>query len=183
MPNSTGGNKVSILPRQTPQAREDRAAERIAAVASKTKKDYLDKVIAAKSAADTVQSAKRRLQKNIECALEAVYTLLCQFRPDPAGRPEPVLSTAGVNVRSGGISYYDTTKLVRLILGGELNPASLRACVELLRLAEKEDIAPNNFRRFVKKFGGVEVNTKIVHKSAKQPGTGAALLKHPAQSR
>jgi len=31
--------------------------------------------------------------------------------------------------------------------------------------------------------GGVEVNTKIVHKSAKQPGAGATLLKHPAQSR
>lgn len=61
MPNSTDGKKVSISARQPLQAGEDRTAARIAAAVSKTKKDSLDKVMAAKSAADAVQSAKRRL--------------------------------------------------------------------------------------------------------------------------
>lgn len=105
--------------------------------------------------------------KNIDCALETVYELRCQFRPDPADGRKPVSSIAGVGVRSIEISCYDTAELVRLIFGNKLNPASLTTCVELLQPAERENIAPDKLRRFMRKIGGVEVNTKIVHKSAK----------------
>ena len=54
MPDSTDGNKVSILADQTPQTSEDRIAERFAAAVSRTKKDSLVKFMAAKSAADAM---------------------------------------------------------------------------------------------------------------------------------
>ncbi len=123
--------------------------------------------MAAKSAADLVQRAKTRLQINIEYALEAVYKLRCQLRPVPVDGRKPVSSDAGPGRWSAEASGYSITQLVRLILGDKLDPASLKASVELLQLAEGENTAPKNFRRFMRKVSGVDVNTKAVHRSAK----------------
>ncbi len=167
MPNSTDGNNVSILAGQTRQASGDRTAERVAAVVSEARMGLRQKLMAASSAAEAMRSAERLLKTKAEYALEAVYELLCELRPDPAGRPGPVPSNAGVGIWPVGNSEYCITELVRLFFADELKPASLEACVKLLQVAEKENVAPENFRRFMRNVGGIDVNVKFVIKSAK----------------
>ncbi len=53
--------------------------------------------------------------------------------------------------------------------------------MKLLQFAEKESIAPENFRQFMRNVGGTDVNVKFVIKSAKQPGPDATSLKRPAE--
>jgi hypothetical protein len=82
MPNSTEGNKACLLARQTPQASDDRTAEHIAAVASKTEKDSLVKFMAAKSAADAVPAGAPRRWS------------VPRARPQHAGNSAPALGGA-----------------------------------------------------------------------------------------
>ena len=181
MSSSTDGNKVSILAGQTQQASGDRTAERLAAVVSEAKEGFHDKLMAASSAAEAMRSAERLLKTKAEYALEAVYELLCQLRPDPTSGRKPIPSNAGVGIWPVGSSEYYITELVQLFFADKLKPASLEACVKLLQLAEKENIAPENFRRFMRNVGGTDVNVKFVMKPAKQPGPDATSLKRPAE--
>lgn len=183
MPNNTDGNKVSILAGQTPQTSEGRIAERIYSAVSKSKIETQNSLVDAVYAAERVQTAERILRIKFGYALEAVYELRCQLRPNPAGRQNSDPTNAGVGIRSVEKSKYIITDLVRFIIGDKLKPASLDACVDLLQLAEKEGIAPENFRRFMRNIGSIDVSMKIGIKSAKQPRSNAALLKQPANGR
>jgi hypothetical protein len=183
MPNSADGNNASILAGQTQQANEDRIAERIASAVSKTKRGLHNKLMAASSAAEAMRRAEGLLKIKTEYALEAVYELRHQHRLDPAGKPKPVSSNAGAGTWSVANSEYDITELVRLFFADKLKPASLKTCVKLLQLAEKESVAPENFRRFMRNVGGIDVNVKLLIKSAKQPGPDATSLKRPAEGR
>ena len=106
---------------------------------------------------------------------------MCELRPDPASGRKPIPSIDGVGIWPIGNSEYCITELVRLFFADELKPASLKACVKLLQLAEKENVAPENFRRFMRNVGGIDVNVKFVIKSAKQPGSDATSLKRLAE--
>jgi hypothetical protein len=92
-----------------------------------------------------------------------------------------VSSDAGVGRWSAEDSEYSIKHLVQLVLSDMFKPATLQACVKLLQLAEQENIASKDFLRFMRKVGGVDVNTIVVHKLAKQPGAGTILLKRPAK--
>jgi uncharacterized protein with PIN domain len=181
MPNSTDGNNVSTMAGQTHQAGDDRTAERVAAAVSKSKRNLHDGLMAASSAAEAVRSAERRLKIKVEYALEAVYKLRCQLRSVPADGRKSLSSDAGVGRWSAEDFGYSITQLARLTLGDKFKPANLEACVRLLQLAEQENIAPKGFLRFMRKVGGVDVNTKVFHKLAEQPKVGTTWLKRPAK--
>ncbi len=161
MPNSTGGINVSILAGQTRQANKDCTAAHTAPGASNTTASFLDefinKMMAAGTAVETAMWTGDRLNLNVEQALEALYRIICHFRPDPADGRKPVSSDAGVSKPE--VSVHDISKIVQFLSCSGLKPATVQACAELLWLAEQKEIAQHDFRRFLREVGGVAVRT------------------------
>ncbi len=169
MSNSTDGNKGNNLADQTRQANEDCATAHTAPGASNTTANFqdelFDKMRAAGTAIETAIRAGGRSKLNVEQALEALYRIICHFRPDPADGRKPVSSD--VSVGKPEVSVRDIAAIVQLMFCGSFKPATVQACAEVLWLAEQKEIAQHDFHCFLREVGGVAVRTMAADLKAK----------------
>ena len=117
--------------------------------------ELFDKMWAAGAAIETAIRAGGRPKSSVEQALEALYRIICHFRPYPADGRKPVSSDVAAGVPE--VSVRDIAAIVRLMFCGSPQPATVQACAVVLWLAEQEGIAQHDFRRFLREVGGVAV--------------------------
>ena len=112
---------------------------------------------AAGTAVGMVIKTRCRLCLNVEQALEASYRIICHLRPGPADGRKPVSSDASVGKLE--VSARRIATIGQLMHCNSFKPATVQACAEQLWLAEQEEIAQHDSRRFLREVGGVAVST------------------------
>jgi hypothetical protein len=147
MSDSADAKNVGILADRNRQAGEDRVAERVASAVSEATR-YLHRQLEALGlAAEAERRAEMPLGIYVERALEVVYELWCKF-----GREA---REAGAGAPSAEAYGHDIAQSLRRVFGDACEPATLKACVELLQLADARGVAPHEFSGFLREVGGV----------------------------
>ena len=146
MSDYADAKNVGILADRNRQAGEDRVAERVASTVFESTR-YLHRQLEALGlAAEAGRGAEKQPWMDVELTLEVVHELWCKF-----GREA---RDAGAGTPSAEAYGHDIAQSLRRVFGDACEPATLKACVELLQLADATGVTPHEFSGFLREVGG-----------------------------